>query len=252
MAYEEFAFFYDELNSEADYDALYTYVKGQLDRYGIEQGIVVDLGCGTGDLTLMLTQAGYDMIGVDSSENMLAVLREKADELELSDRLLLLRQDILALDLYGTVRAVVSTFDTFNHIGPQEQFEQAVEKAAFFMEKGGVFLFDLNTPYKHREILADNEFVLEGPDASCRWKNHFNEEEGWVQIQIHIDYLDTGEAFDESFREYTYELEDVTQILEKAGFRLEEVCDGETFGPLTPQSQRYFFTAVKQYTQTEK
>ena len=92
MAYNEFAYFYDELNGEADYDALYTYVKEQLDAHGVADGIVADLGCGTGDLTLMLTQAGYDMIGVDQSEEMLAVLREKADELGISQRLLLLRR----------------------------------------------------------------------------------------------------------------------------------------------------------------
>ena len=252
MAYGEFAYFYDELNGEANYDALYTYIKKQLDSHGVEKGIVVDLGCGTGDLTLMLTQAGYDMIGVDSSENMLTVLQEKAYELELSDRLLLLKQDILNLDLFGTVRAVVSTFDTFNHIGPREQFEKAVAKAAFFMEKDGVFLFDLNTPYKHEQILADNEFTLETPDAVCKWQNHYNRDEKWVQIDIDIDYLDTGEEFKESFREYTYELDYVQQVLERYGFKMETVCDGESFEPLTPESQRYMITAVKQYTQTEK
>ena len=191
MAYNEFAYFYDELNGAADYDALYLYVKDQLEQNGIHDGIVVDLGCGTGELTLMLTQAGYDMIGVDQSEEMLAVLREKADELELSERLLLLRQDILNLDLYGTIRAAISTFDTYNHIGPQENFEKAIEKAAFFMEKNGVFLFDLNTPYKHREVLADNVFDLEGPDATCRWTNHYDEKAQAVDIRIEIHYLDT-------------------------------------------------------------
>lgn len=252
MAYNEFAYFYDELNSAADYDALYTYVKKSLDKYGIHDGIVVDLGCGTGDLTLMLTQAGYDMIGVDQSEQMLAVLREKADELELSGQLLLLQQDILHLDLYGTIRAAISTFDTYNHIGPKKYFEQAIEKAAFFMEKDGVFLFDLNTPYKHKEILSNNVFELDGPDATCRWENRYDEKEEKVTISIQIDYLDTGEQFFESFEEYSYPLEYVQQVLNRYGFRMVEVCDGETFEKLTADSQRYIITAIKQYTQTEK
>lgn len=252
MAYNEFAYFYDELNGAADYDALYLYVKGQLEQNGIWDGIVVDLGCGTGELTLMLTQAGYDMIGVDQSEEMLAVLREKADELEISERLLLLRQDILNLDLYGTIRAAISTFDTYNHIGPRENFERAIEKAAFFMEKDGVFLFDLNTPYKHKEVLADNVFDLEGPDAACRWKNHYDEAEQTVDIQIGIHYLDTDERFEEHFKEYTYPLEYVEEVLRRYGFRMEKVCDGETFGPLTEESQRYIITAIKEYTQMEK
>ena len=98
MAYNEFAYFYDELNSEADYDALYRYVTDELAAHGIRDGILADLGCGTGDLTLMLAQAGYDVIGIDRSEEMLSVLREKADELDMTGRILLLRQDLLTLD----------------------------------------------------------------------------------------------------------------------------------------------------------
>ena len=93
MAYNEFAYFYDEFNGEADYDALYGYITDELKAHGITDGILADLGCGTGDLTLMLTQAGYDVIGIDRSEEMLSVLREKADELGLTGRLLLLKQD---------------------------------------------------------------------------------------------------------------------------------------------------------------
>ena len=252
MAYNEFAYFYDELNSAADYDSLYQHVKRSLDKYGVHDGIVVDLGCGTGELTLMLTQAGYDMIGVDQSEEMLAVLREKSDELELSGQLLLLQQNILNLDLYGTIRAAISTFDTYNHIGPKESFEKAIARAAFFMEKDGVFLFDLNTPYKHKMILADNTFELDGPDAKCYWENHYNDKEEKVEISIRIDYLDTGEVFCEKFAEYSYPLDYVEQVLKKYGFYMAEVCDGETFQPLTNESQRYMITAIKQYTQMEK
>ncbi len=171
MAYNEFAYFYDEFNGEADYDALYSQIHAKLEAHGIHDGIVADLGCGTGELTLMLTQAGYDMIGIDQSEEMLCVVRDKAEQLGLSGRLLLLRQDLLKLDLYGTIRAAVSTFDTFNHI---PDLDTAIANAGFFMEKGGVFLFDMNTPYKHRKVLGDNEFTFEEEDAACVWRNHYN------------------------------------------------------------------------------
>ena len=121
MAYQEFAYFYDEFNGAADYDALFAYVTGELKAHGIQDGIVADFGCGTGELTLMLAQAGYDMIGIDVSEEMLSVLRDKADALGLPlTNPMLLCQDLLQLDLYGTIRAAVSTFDTYNHIGPLE------------------------------------------------------------------------------------------------------------------------------------
>lgn len=134
MAYNEFAYFYDEFNGEADYDALYAHIHAKLKEHGIQDGILADLGCGTGELTLMLTQAGYDMIGIDQSEEMLCVVRDKAEQLGLSGRLLLLRQDLLKLDLYGTIRGAVSTFDTFNHI---PDLDTAIANAGFFMEKGG-------------------------------------------------------------------------------------------------------------------
>ena len=249
MAYNEFAYFYDELNGEADYDALFGYVAGQLQEHGVRDGIVVDLGCGTGDLTLMLAQCGYDMIGVDQSAEMLSVLREKAAELGVSDGLLLLQQDILDLDLYGTIRAAVSTFDTFNHIGPRERFEKAIEKAAFFMEKDGVFVFDLNTPYKHSQILAGQSFTIECPDAVCCWSNQYDPQAGRLDIDVSIRYSDPPEECREQFSEYTYEQAYVTEVLERYGFTVACVRDGETFGLLRPDSQRYIFTAIKQYTQ---
>ena len=179
MAYNEFAYFYDEFNGEADYDALYKHIQKELAAHGIADGIVADLGCGTGELTLMLTQAGYDMIGIDQSEEMLCVVRDKAEQLGLSGKLLLLQQDLL-------------------------------------------------------------------------WRNHYDAENRRVEITVDIDYRETGEHFHEQFYEYTYDLETIRAALEQHGFVLESVCDGETFGPLTDESERYFFCAVKQYTQLEE
>ena len=249
MAYNEFAYFYDEFNGEADYEALYAQVKARLDAHGISSGILADLGCGTGELTLMLAQAGYDMIGIDQSEEMLCVVRDKAEQLGLSGGLLLLQQDLCALDLYGTIRGAVSTFDTLNHI---PDLDKAIANAAFFMEKGGVFLFDMNTPYKHQAVLGENVFTFEEEDARCVWRNHYDPAARRVTITVDIDYQETGEHFHEEFFEYTYTLAEITAALEKNGFTLESVCDGESFGPLTEESERYFFCAVKNYTQREE
>lgn len=252
MAYNEFAYFYDEFNGAADYDALFAYVQGELKAHGVTDGIVADLGCGTGDLTLMLCQAGYDMIAIDRSAEMLSVLREKAEALEITGKVLLLRQDLLALDLYGTIRAAVSTFDTFNHIGPVQNFERALQNAALFMEKGGVFVFDLNTPYKHRQVLAGQTFTFAEEDAACRWTNCYDDAAARVDIEIDIDYNETGEHFHEEFSEYSYEWSLVEQLLQRYGFAVVRRCDGEDFGTVRPDSQRWMITAIKQYTQEEK
>ena len=114
MAYNEFAYFYDEFNGEADYDALYSQIHAKLEAHGIHDGILADLGCGTGELTLMLTQAGYDMIGIDNSPDMLEVAQEKRMESGLD--ILYLMQDMREFELYGTVAAVVSICDCMNYI----------------------------------------------------------------------------------------------------------------------------------------
>ncbi len=110
----------------------------------------------------------------------------------------------------------------------------------------------MNTPYKHQKVLGDNAFTFEEEDAACVWRNHYHAADRRVEITVDIDYHETGEHFHEQFCEYTYDLDTIRAALEKYGFALESVCDGESFGPLTEDSQRYFFCAVKQYTQLEE
>ena len=120
----------------------------------------------------------------------------------------------------------------------------AIANAGFFMEKGGVFLFDMNTPYKHQKVLGDNEFTFEEEDAACVWRNHYNAADRKVEITVDIDYHETGEHFHEEFCEYTYDLATIRAALEKHGFALESVCDGETFGPLTEEASGLLIMAV--------
>lgn len=250
MAYEAFAGVYDAFNEDADYDALFHHVHSALKAHGVEDGIVADLGCGTGELTLRLAGCGYDMIGLDASSEMLSVLREKAWELQ-KNGILLLCQDIAALDLYGTVRAAVSTFDTLNHIGPLPQLRQALCRAALFIEPGGVFVFDVNTPYKHEVLLADHVYEIEADDAYCVWRNRYDAAAGCTHISIEISYPDLAERDVECFDEYVYTLPEIQDACAGAGLRVEQVVDGEDFGPLRPDSARYFVTAVKKKTEEE-
>ena len=115
-----------------------------------------------------------------------------------------------------------------------------------------MFIFDLNTPYKHQKILAGQTFDIEADDALCHWTNQYDEATGRVDISIDIAYQDTGEHFRESFCEYSYPLDTVETLLERYGFRVAKVADGEDFGPVRPDSPRWIITAIKQYTQEEK
>ena len=244
MAYEVFAGVYDACNEDADYDALAAHLIAQLCDCGIRDGLIADLGCGTGDLTLRLAKAGYEMIAVDRSEEMLCVLQEKMAEQE-TGGILLLQQDLCELDLYGTVRAAVSTFDTFNHIGPFPRFCQALARCALFVEPGGMFLFDLNTPYKQQNILADNSYTMEDEDIRVVWSNRYDPQRRATDICLAITYCDDGETYEETFTEYAYTLQQVYEACEQAGLEVESVCDGECFGPLAEDSQRYLIAARK-------
>ncbi len=245
MAYEAFAGVYDALNEGADYDSLFSFLRTVLYAHGVRDGIVVDLGCGTGELTLRMAEAGYDMIGVDRSPEMLSILREKASESGI-EGVLLLCQNLEELDLYGTVRAAVSTFDTLNHIGGAERLEKALCRASLFIEPNGLFLFDMNTPYKHASVLADREFEIEADDAYCIWRNKYDAAAHCTHISIEISYPDLDERDTESFDEFFYSLDEIYAACEKAGLRVEAVCDGETFGALRTDSTRYMITAIKQ------
>lgn len=246
MSYSEFAYWYDELNKEADYNRLASHINGILAEYGIKKGIVADLGCGTGEISLRLVRQGYEMICIDQSADMLTVFREKI-QTRYAKKLLLLQQNLAELDLYGTIHAAVSTFDTLNHL-PQGLLEKALGRVSLFLEPGGVFVFDANTPYKHAEILGNNRFEIEsqGREGSitCTWNNQ--SEPGQNATRILLDVKQNEKLlFSENFLEYIYPLNFWQQTLQKAGFAVEQILDGESFKELKPTSQRYLFTAIK-------
>ena len=244
MAYGDFAYYYDALNSEADYDLLLGEILCRLRAHGIHNGLVADLGCGTGELTLRLAEAGYDLIAIDASAEMLAVLREKMDEAG-QGGILLLNQPLQELDLYGTIRAAVCTFDTLSHIPPAE-LPEVFRRVSLFLEPGGPFLFDANTPYKHREVLGNKTFIIEGEEGLlCRWQNTPLGTDG-AATEIRLEISQNGRTLAvECFTEYGNPVEVWEKLVLEHGMKTEEMLDGESFAPLFPKSQRVFLAATK-------
>ena len=218
MAYNEFAYFYDEFNGEADYDALYAHIHAKLKEHGIHDGILADLGCGTGELTLMLTQAGYDMIGIDQSEEMLCVVRDKAEQLGLSGRLLLLRQDLLKLDLYGTVDAAVCCLDSLNYLTRPADVQRTFRRLHLFIAPGGLLVFDINTVAK-LAALDGQVFLDETEDTYCVWRTEYSRGLCTYYMDIFQRRSDGAwERREELHRERAYTVEELTAWLTEAGF----------------------------------
>ena len=220
MAYNEFAYFYDEFNGEADYDALYRYITAELQAHGIRDGILADLGCGTGDLTLMLTQAGYDVIGIDRSEEMLSVLREKADELGLTGRLLLLRQDLLELDLYGTVEAAICCLDSLNYLIDAREVRETFRRLHLFIAPGGSLVFDVHALGK-LEAMDGQVWLDEREDVYCVWRTEYSRRSRLLDYYVDIFSVRADGAWERSFEEHHqrwYSVSELTEWLTAAGF----------------------------------
>ena len=163
-SYESFARVYDLFMDNIPYEEWCAYLTGLLREYNIEDGLVLELGCGTGNATRILSSAGYDMIAVDNSPDMLEIAMEKKAEDD--QDILYLLQDMRDFELYGTVRAVVSICDSMNYITEKEDLLEVFRLVNNYLDPGGIFLFDLNTPYKYREILGEQTIAEDREDAS--------------------------------------------------------------------------------------
>ena len=244
MAYNEFAYFYDEFNGEADYDALYSHIHSQLEAHGIRDGILADLGCGTGELTLMLTQAGYDMIGIDNSPDMLEVAQEKRVESGLD--ILYLMQDMREFELYGTVRAVVSICDCMNYILEEEDLLEVFCLANNYLDPGGIFVFDMNTPYKYREVIGNTTIAENREEGSFIWENCFDEESQVNEYALTLFIKEEDDLYrkhEEFHYQKAYEPERVKELLEEAGLKVEAIYDAFTREPVREDSERIYFIA---------
>ena len=164
--YTSLAAYYDRLNSHIDYFGYAAFLASRFREYGVPDGsLVLDLACGTGNITLPLSEMGYDMIAVDSSCEMLDVGRRKPG----GDRILWLCQDMRSFELYGTVAAVVSCLDSVNYLTGRRGLERCFSLVRNYLDPDGLFIFDVNSPHKFRTFYGENQYVMEAPGVYCGW-----------------------------------------------------------------------------------
>lgn len=243
-SYGVFADFYDELTLNVNYEKRAEYILSVLKRHNHNAGLTLDLACGTGNLTIVLKKLGVDIYGIDGSTEMLSIAQEKyaADDLGI----LFLCQMMQSIDLYGTIDTCICTLDSLNHMTDINDVKSTFEKVSLFMNKGGIFLFDVNTVYKHREILADNTFVYDTDDVYCVWQNSLKEN-NVVDIDLTF-FIPEGDGYareDEHFSERAYTDEQLKSLLTNAGFEVEAVYADMSFDNAGESTERAVYIARK-------
>ena len=250
-SYGEFAYFYDGLTDNVDYEKRCDYIRDLLAENGIGEGILLDLACGTGTVSMILSRMGFDVIGVDASEDMLSVAQEK--KMETGEDVIFLCQRMEELDLFGTIKAAVSTLDSINHVTDAETVREIFRRVSLFMEDEGIFIFDVNTPYKHKNILGNNTFIYDTDEVYCVWQNSTDES---LLTQISLDIFEKDEDDDETYYRYSeefseraYELGDIKKWLEEYKFEVTAVYEELSRKPVAEDTQRAVFVAKKHGTQ---
>lgn len=241
--YEALASFYDKLNPDVDYVLWSKFIQETVKKFGeIDTKLVLDLACGTGSMSVELAKAGYEVIGVDLSPEMLMEAQNKAYEEEVN--VLFLNQNMCELDLYGTVDMAVCCLDSLNYLIEEKDFEKTLSLVNNFMNDKGLFIFDVNTPYKFKNIYGNNAYILEDEGVTCAWQNTFDEETGICDFDLSFFVEQKNglyERVDESQKEKMYTDKQIRDVLEKCSFEVLGVYSDYNFKEYKDDDERWYY-----------
>jgi SAM-dependent methyltransferase len=243
-SYGRFAGVYDVFMDNVNYREWADYIIETLAQDGIRDGLVLELGCGTGTVTEMLADAGYDMIGIDNSEEMLAEAMEK--RAESGHDILYLLQDMQDFELYGTVRAVISVCDSMNYLTDEEDLEYLFALVNNYLDPGGLFIFDMNTIHKYRDVIGDTTIAEDREDGSFIWENSYDRENSLniYELALFLPREDgLYEKCEEEHVQKAYSIEAIKAMIVKAGMELVAVYDAYTHNPGDENCERLTFVA---------
>lgn len=259
--YTDFASVYDTFMDETPYEEWCDYLVELIRKYQTddeiklkdenlrqERNTILDIGCGTGTLTELLAKRGYDMIGIDSSSEMLQIAMEKRERSGLD--ILYLLQDMRELELYGTVGAAVSVCDSINYLLKEEELVQTFRLVNNYLYPQGIFIFDFNTVYKYEKLIGDTTIAENRDECSFIWENYYHEAEEINEYDLTIFVRESGKnglfrRFQETHYQRGYRLEQMLACIERAGLQFLEAVDADTHGPVTDESGRICVAARK-------
>lgn len=250
-AYTGFAEVYDLFMDNVPYEEWAAYLVEILKEYHITEGILLDLGCGTGKMTRMMSDAGFDMIGVDNSAEMLQIARDRSCSNQVLKGgatprdILYLLQDMREFELYGTVRGVYCACDCLNYLLEEEDLLQVFRLVNNYLDPEGIFIFDVNTPYKYKELLGDCTFAENREEGSFIWENFYDEEASINEYDLTLFIRETGcdhfLRFQEVHYQKCYTETEIERLIQQAGMELLAVYDGYTKNAPHAESEKYTF-----------
>ncbi|MFY0803702.1 class I SAM-dependent DNA methyltransferase [Peribacillus frigoritolerans] len=247
MTYERFAYVYDELMKDAPYEKWLMILTAKLEQYGIGGKKVLDLACGTGEMTVELAQHGFEVTGVDLSDEMLLVANEKAVKLGLS--IPLFQQNMAELEGLGQFDCVTIFCDSLNYLRDEEDIVKTFSRVHEHLKDGGLFMFDIHSLYKMEEIFCDHTFAVNGEEVSYIWDCFPGEEPYSVEHDLSFFVRDDEsglyDRFDELHYQRTYPVEQYKKWLEQAGFTVSEILADLEEAPLVTETERILFVASK-------
>lgn len=244
-AYTSFASVYDTFMDNIPYEEWAEYLVALLKEHQVEEGLVLDLGCGTGSMTELLAQAGYDMIGIDNAEEMLEIAIEKREKS--GHDILYLLQDMREFELYGTVRAIVSICDSVNYITEEDELVEVFRLVNNYLDPKGMFIFDFNTTYKYKEVLGDRVIAEDREECSFIWNNYYYEEEKINEYELSLfireEDSDLYRKFQETHFQRAYDLKTIKELIEESGLEHITAYDAFTRNAPTETSERIYVIA---------
>ncbi len=245
--YKSFSYFYDLLTENISYKKRAEYFDELIKRHGGKKNILLDLACGTGSLSEEMSRRGYDVIGVDNSEDMLNTAIEKKIENGLDIQYLC--QDMTQLDMFGTIDVTICALDGINHLLNISDIERTFKRVSLFCEPEGLFIFDINTPYKHKNILGNNTFVYDMETVFCIWQNTYNgNDDNRVDMSLtFFEKLKNGmyERYEDEFSEIAFEEDIIDELLRKSGLKIAAKYDYDSFDPPKKDSEKLVYVTRK-------
>lgn len=243
--YRDFAYLYDRLMGDVDYIEWADYIEGLFERNKIKPQLIADLGCGTGSFCLEMSKRGYEMIGIDQSVEMLNCAKQKA--LEAGADILYLNQDMTSFELYGTVDVITCLMDSVNYVTYKNDLKRFFKLVNNYLNPGGLFIFDINSPYKFEQILSTNVFCETNKDISYIWQNSYDKSKKLCRFDLSFFVLE-GELyrrFDEIHYERCYEIDEIVDMLRTAGISDYTVYGALKYQKPSKKSDRLFFVCRK-------